>query len=1049
MKLSTRFVGHLILLFLSTHFLFAQKPSSGVLQFDGINDYVDIGNSAGNGLRTIEMWFKPDINYNNTMSQIAALLVRNDNFQFGEFGLYIGSTAFPGREGRLVFQRIDNGVSRFIISDSNQWTAGQWYHVAGVIDPVLGMRMYVDGVLQNDTHSSTNPTGTRTEALSIGRWGNTSIRYFDGEIEDVRLWTRALGSLEVQSNMCLDFNSSQQTNLRASWEFEETMGTIAYDSANANNATVYGAQWMNRTIPCTPFSPPPSNGNVLSFDGLDDHVKLGLSVGNGLRTMEMWFKPGINYNQNSPHKAALISRNSSSQLGDFGLYIGSSSSPGKEGHLVFERVESGNTHFVVSNSNSWSIGQWYHIAAVIDPVYGMRLYVDGVLQSDQNPTISPTAILSEETSIGRAGNLSNSHFSGNIENVRFWTRALNSSEIIAKRCILNLDPSQEIGLKANWRFNEGIGNIATDSSSNNNPGNIAGASFVVDSIACLGNPLPAVPFGNVLSFDGQNDYVDLGSSVGNNIRSIELWFKPEVNYNQNTSEIAALIVRNDVLNSNEFGLYIGSMAFPGREGRLVFQRIINGNSHFIISDTNSWNAGQWYHVAGVIDPINGMKLYVDGVLQVDQNSTTSPSSVSTEKTSFGRWGNGDLRYFQGDIENARIWDRALSQTEIDSKKCISLDPALETGLKANWKFNEGWFTIAFDTTSNNFNGSIYGATYAFDSIACTGNPNPPVASGNVLKFDGQDDYVKIGDSVATHIRSIEFWFKPSIDYSNSLIENTGLIYRNDNFQFGDFGIYIGSSSSNGMEGRLVFQNTINGNSNSIVSDSSYWKAGTWYHVAGVLDPNTGMKLFVNGVEQMDNNPQTGAIMANGESTYIGKFGNSNFGFFQGSLENIRLWDRAVSKAAILLKMCSELNPALENGLKANYLLNEGFGTMFYHSGSGAYSGMMFGPIWQNDSVTCTPTGFSLNETISQLTLDIYPNPSSNILNLKFNNENLENAIIAIFSMDGKKLSTTKLDKLSKSGLVYKMEVENLKSGMYLMEIVVPGFPKTSRLIAIQ
>ena len=82
-------------------------------------------------------------------------------------------------------------------------------------------------------------------------------------------------------------------------------------------------------------------------------------------------------------------------------------------------------------------------------------------------------------------------------------------------------------------------------------------------------------------------------------------------------------------------------------------------------------------------------LYIDGVLQSDQNSSTNPTGTSSEETSIGRWGNSAMRNFYGSIENARVWDRALSQTEVITKRCLSLDPTLEIGLKANWKFNEG------------------------------------------------------------------------------------------------------------------------------------------------------------------------------------------------------------------------------------------------------------------------------------------------------------------------------------------------------------------------
>ena len=42
---------------------------------------------------------------------------------------------------------------------------------------------------------------------------------------------------------------------------------------------------------------------------------------------------------------------------------------------------------------------------------------------------------------------------------------------------------------------------------------------------------------------------------------------------------------------------------------------IDGTSPWksVFSDNDTWNANQWYHVAAVIDPLDGMKLFIDGV----------------------------------------------------------------------------------------------------------------------------------------------------------------------------------------------------------------------------------------------------------------------------------------------------------------------------------------------------------------------------------------------------------------------------------------------------
>jgi len=63
-----------------------------------------------------------------------------------------------------------------------------------------------------------------------------------------------------------------------SWHFDEGSGNIAYDSSgNNNHATIYGATWVDGKF-----------GKALSFDGVDDYVKVVNFGGSTEMTIEMW-----------------------------------------------------------------------------------------------------------------------------------------------------------------------------------------------------------------------------------------------------------------------------------------------------------------------------------------------------------------------------------------------------------------------------------------------------------------------------------------------------------------------------------------------------------------------------------------------------------------------------------------------------------------------------------------------------------------------------------------------------------------------------------------
>ena len=114
----------------------AQTP---VLSFDGIDDYVDLGSTAGNGFRTIEMWFKPASVIDSTLSDFATLAAReispaNNNHEFS-LSFQPSSNAHPGA---LRFDVNGTQPAQAVYSDSTHWQAGRWYHVAAVIHPTWG-----------------------------------------------------------------------------------------------------------------------------------------------------------------------------------------------------------------------------------------------------------------------------------------------------------------------------------------------------------------------------------------------------------------------------------------------------------------------------------------------------------------------------------------------------------------------------------------------------------------------------------------------------------------------------------------------------------------------------------------------------------------------------------------------------------------------------------------------------------------------------------------------------------------------------------------------
>ncbi|MCV6636304.1 LamG-like jellyroll fold domain-containing protein [Candidatus Albibeggiatoa sp. nov. NOAA] len=206
--------------------------SSSVLDFDGSDDYVDLGilngEILGSNARTIEAWVK-------TTSTATSSIFR-----------YGASAA----NGRINLRTTDGEIIIEMSGKQTIWSApnindGNWHHVAWSYTAGTNLNdgiAYVDGVqLTTQTGSGgTVPPNTQTGIAQIGRRdGDVSLFYFDGQIDEVRLWNTTRTQAEIQANMYTALTGSE-LGLVSYWNFEEATGTLLNDlnTSSANNGTL-------------------------------------------------------------------------------------------------------------------------------------------------------------------------------------------------------------------------------------------------------------------------------------------------------------------------------------------------------------------------------------------------------------------------------------------------------------------------------------------------------------------------------------------------------------------------------------------------------------------------------------------------------------------------------------------------------------------------------------------------------------------------------------------------------------------------------------------
>ena len=212
-------------------------------------------------------------------------------------------------------------------------------------------------------------------------------------------------------------------------------------------------------------------------------------------------------------------------------------------------------------------------------------------------------------------------------------------------------PPNLVNLVGLWHFDEGSGTTASDSSGNGNDGTVNGAIWDDGK------------FGNALSFDGVNDYLDCGAAVDNSITTgitLEAWIMPALRQNGG-------IISNDITYSSKKG-YDFFLWFAGGSCGCLYIDFGNGST----LGRASWNIpspdwyNQWHHVAATWDG-NVIKLYADEskVAEVGYSGTYSDPGKNTFIGAIN-YLDPAYYYFNRLIDEVRIWDTALTEEQLGS-----------------------------------------------------------------------------------------------------------------------------------------------------------------------------------------------------------------------------------------------------------------------------------------------------------------------------------------------------------------------------------------------
>lgn len=169
------------------------------LKFDGVNDWVAVNDSASLDLSsglTLEAWLYP-------LSIKSGTALLKEQPGGAVYNLYASEDA------DLPISSINDGSYR-VISGTKQLPINQWSHLVSTYDG-QNQRLYVNGVLV----SSRAQTGLIKTSTGLLRIGGNSIwgEYFQGYIDEVKIYNRALTSAEIQKDLTTSINVSNPSQM--------------------------------------------------------------------------------------------------------------------------------------------------------------------------------------------------------------------------------------------------------------------------------------------------------------------------------------------------------------------------------------------------------------------------------------------------------------------------------------------------------------------------------------------------------------------------------------------------------------------------------------------------------------------------------------------------------------------------------------------------------------------------------------------------------------------------------------------------------------------
>lgn len=445
-------IKHIITLLIITMYSsdsFAQLGGYA-LKFDGVNDYVNLGNNVANlqpsatGF-TAEAWVYIEDGAPNDQKVLMTL---------GGWARGYAMNIYSNASGYYLVAGIYLNGNNYYAEEAVKTTfipTKTWTHLAMTWIQNGNLIAYQNGKLLAQVSSSTYSYTESGNLITIGE-GYTNVFYspFKGRIDEVRIWNVPRTQAEIKANMYKEISTN--TNLKGYYKMNNGSGTsLSDESGNGYNGTLNnGPTWIASAC----FAGPK---NALDFDGSDDYISIsnGVILGNTF-SQELWVYPTASdanyhgiigqqpYNE-SPYRPPCIYQY------------------GKKIHFGFG--SGGVWHSDITSNDVLTLNSWNHIAATFNGTTYL-IYVNGNQVYSSNCCSGLTPQNNAQNMIGKLDN----YFMGKISEVRIWNTARTDAQI--KENMMTVITGSETGLQAYYRMDYYDGSTLYDLTSNSRNGTL-------------------------------------------------------------------------------------------------------------------------------------------------------------------------------------------------------------------------------------------------------------------------------------------------------------------------------------------------------------------------------------------------------------------------------------------------------------------------------------------------------------------------------------------------------------------------------------------------